>query len=115
MAGFAYGETVVILGPGATQDDYGNDVEDWTVPVEIDTVAGVGVEPRPTGESFTEDRNAVTNGYTLYFPDGSTVLPTQRIRVRGSDWPVLGAPAVWRNPFTGWQPGVVVQVGRTDG
>jgi len=112
---FTFGESVDILGPGATQDDYGNDVEDWSTLVEVATVAGVGVEPRPSGESFTEDRNAVTNGYTLYFPAGSTVLPTQRVRVRGSVWSVLGAPAVWRNPFTGWEPGSVVQVGRTDG
>ena len=112
---FPFGETVVLLDPGGTQDEYGNDVEDWSTPVEVATVDGVGVEPRPAGESFTEDRNAVTDGFTLYFPADVSVSPTQRVRVRGSDWPVLGAPAVWRSPFTGWEPGVVVQVGRTDG
>jgi hypothetical protein len=115
MAGFAFGEPVVILAPGTAEDEYGNEVEDWSSPVEVATIQGVGVEPRPVGETFTEDRNAVTSGFTLYLPAGSTVSPTQRIRVRGSEWAVLGAPAEWRNPFTGWEPGVVVQVGRTDG
>ena len=112
---FAFGEDVVVLDPGASQDDYGNDVEDWSAPVEVATIRGVGVEPRPAGESFTEDRNAVTSGFTLYMPAGSSLKATQRVRVRGSVWSVLGSPAEWRNPFTGWEPGVVVQVGRTDG
>jgi len=115
MPGYAFGEPVVVLDPSTTTDDYGNDVEDWDSPVTVATIEGVGVEPRPTGESFTEDRNAVTNGYTLYLPAGSVILPTQRVEVRGSVWPVLGPTAEWRNPFTGWEPGNVVQVGRTDG
>jgi hypothetical protein len=35
--------------------------------------------------------------------------------VRGQVYLVDGDPAVWRNPYTGWQPGAVVTLGRVDG
>ena len=112
---FAHGETVTVLAAATSEDEYGNTVESWDVPTEVAVVDGVGVEPRPVGESFTEDRNAVTSGFTLYMPDWVEVSALHRIEVRGSVYSVLGEPAVWRSPFTGWAPGVVVQVGRTDG
>lgn len=111
---FAYGETVAFLTAGAATDEYGNTVESWTAPTEAQ-VKGVGVEPRPLTESNEDSRNAVTSGFTLYVPPGVTVRPAQRARVRGVVYEVLGEPAVWRSPFTGWEPGSVVQVGRVDG
>lgn len=115
--GYAYGETVVVTAAAVTQDDYDNDVEDWDDPSTVMTVDGVGVEPRPSGEQFQNDRNSVIDGYTLYDPSNAlaAVLATHRISVRGSVWSVNGPPAVWRSPLTGWEPGVVVQVGRIDG
>ena len=112
---FAHGEEVAILEATESTDDYDNAVESWDEPTTVAFVQGVGVEPRPAGESFVDSRNAVTSGFTLYMPPGTTVTPQQRVAVRGEVWPVQGEPAVWRNPFTGWAPGVVVQVGRTDG
>lgn len=112
---FAHGEEVAILEATETTDDYGNTVESWDAPTTVAFVQGVAVEPRPAGESFVDSRNAVTSGFTLYFPPGTAVTAQQRIAVRGEVWPVQGDPAEWRNPFTGWVPGVVVQVGRTDG
>lgn len=115
--GFPYGETVVVLAAGVTQDDYDNDVENWDNPATVATVTGVGVEPRPEGETYRSDRNAVVSGFTLYDSTNAlaAVSPQHRITVRGSTWAVDGEPAEWRNPFTGWQPGTVVQVGRIDG
>lgn len=112
---FAYGEEVAILEAVESSDEYGNTVESWDEPATVAIVQGVGVEPRPSGESFTDSRNAVTSGFTLYMPAGTPVQPQHRIAVRGEVWSVQGDPAVWRNPYTGWTPGVVVQVGRTDG
>ena len=112
---FPYGETVTVLAAQLVEDEYGNTVESWDTPTTVATVPGVGVEPRPVSETFNDDRNAVTSGYTLYLPAGVAVTAQHRVEVRGEVWPVLGDPAEWRNPFTGWQPGMVVQVGRTDG
>ena len=114
---FAYGETVTVLAATQVEDEYGNSTESWTNPTTVAVVEGVGVEPRPSGETFQNDRNASTNGFTLYDPSSAldVVTARHRIEVRGSVWPVLGDAAMWRSPLTGWEPGVVVQVGRTDG
>lgn len=112
---FPHGETVTILTPTQVADPYsGETSDDWSAPTETD-VYGVAVEPRPSSEPTQDARNAVTSGFTLYLPPGTAVTPTNRVRVRGNDYGVLGEPAEWRNPFTGWTPGLVVQVGRTAG
>jgi hypothetical protein len=121
---FAYGETVTIQSPGTTLDPYSGDpVTAWdldegqswsTEPSEVD-VAHVGVEPRPSSEPVEAARNAVVAGFTLYFPPATTITAHNRVVVRGGTYNVLGDAADWRSPFTGWAPGVVVQVGRTEG
>lgn len=111
---FPFGETVQILSPATTTDAYNNTVEDWTTPTET-PVEDVGVEPRPSTEDNRDARNAVTSGFTLYMPAGSVVTAKNRIRVRGDDYAVDGEPAEWRNPFTGWEPGLVVQTKRMEG
>jgi hypothetical protein len=73
------------------------------------------VEPRPSAEPVQDARNAVTSGFTLYMPTGTTITATNRVRVRGAVYDVLGEPAEWRSPFTGWAPGVVVQVEKVEG
>lgn len=113
---FPYGETVTVLTAGTTTDPYsGETVPSWDeTPTSVD-VAGVGVEPRPSGEPLQDARNQVTSGFTLYFPPGATVTPQNRVIVRGGTYDVLGEPAEWVNPFTGWNPGTVVQVERSEG
>lgn len=113
---FLYGETVTFLAPGETEDEYGNTVEDWTFPTTVLTKEHAGVEPRPSGETNVDDRNAVTSGFTLYWlGDVFDVDPQWRATVRDETWTVLGDEAGWVSPFTGWQAGTVVQVGRIDG
>lgn len=112
---FPYGETVQVLTAGTLTDPYsGEDAPDWDDPTSV-SVAGVGVEPRPSGEPLQDARNQITSGYTLYFPASATVTPQNKVIVRGVTYDVLGEPAVWVNPFTGWQPGQVVQVERSEG
>ena len=113
---FPFGETVTILTAGMEEDPYSDDLVsswDWT-PTELE-VAGVGVEPRPSGEPTQEARNATTSGFTLYLPAGTEIGPQNRVVVRGGTYEVLGEPAEWVNPFTGWAPGIVVQVERVEG
>lgn len=112
---FRHGEVVQVLTAGTTTDPYsGDDAPDWTTPTSV-TVSGVGVEPRPSGEPLQDARNQVTSGFTLYFPPDTTVTPQNRVSVRGATYDVLGEPAVWINPLTGWEPGTVVQVERSEG
>ncbi|WP_163168104.1 hypothetical protein [Arthrobacter sp. Alg241-R88] len=113
---FTYGETVTILTAGTETDPYSNKpAASWEVlPSELE-VEGCGVEPRPSAEPTQEARNSVTSGFTLYLPTGTEITPQNRVVVRGGTYEVLGEAAEWVNPFTGWAPGVVVQVQRVDG
>lgn len=114
-SGYPFGETVYVLTAGTTTDPYSNETaEDWSAASEV-AVEGVAVEPRPSQEPVQDARNAVTSGYTLYMPAGTSIDARSRVTVRGAVFEVLGEPAVWRSPFTGWEPGVVVQVGRVEG
>lgn len=112
---FPHGESVDVLTAGTRTDPYSEEtVTDWSTATEV-THEGIAVEPRPSSEPVQDARNAVVSGFTLYgFPPGS-VTAGNRVRVRGEVYDVLGDPADWRNPFTGWAPGLVVQVGRTEG
>lgn len=112
---FPFGETVDVITAGAKVDPRsGDEVADWEAATEA-TVAGVAVEPRPSQEPQQDARNAIVSGFTLYLPADATVTARNRIRVRGEVYDVLGEPALWRSPFTGWEPGQVVQVGRQEG
>lgn len=117
---FAHGETVEVLSAGTTVDPYsGEPSESWAAEDVTEVVVdGVGVEPRPTSrgdaEPVQDARNAVSSGFTLYLPE-MPLTSRERVRVRGVVYNVLGEPSVWRNPFTGWAPGIVVQVDRTEG
>lgn len=116
---YPYGEAITVLTAGEVVDPYsGEATEDWTTPTEA-TVGGVAVEPRPSSEPVQDARNAVTSGFTIYMSleqfVESRIGAQSRVTVRGETYQVEGDPAEWRNPFTGWQPGVVVQVTRTEG
>jgi hypothetical protein len=97
------GDTVTIVRPGTpTQDAYGNDVPG--APTEI-TVSGCGVAPRDsTGSAsneLTDARDTVISGLTLYAPYGTDIRATDRIRVAGELFEVVGLPGSFRSPFTG--------------
>lgn len=103
------GEVVTVLTAGTSTDPYSNtDVEDWTTPTEREVVTVVPPEPRPSDEPVADARNAVISGWTLYLPPGDPITRTDRVRVRGEDYPVQGQPA-------DWPMGVVVQAYRTTG
>lgn len=109
------GEAVTVLTAGTTLDPYSNEpTADWDHPTAV-PVTGVAVEPRPSSEPVQDARNAVTSGFTLYFPPGTPVTAADRVQVRGQVYDVLGEPAVWVNPYTGWVAGTVAQVTHTEG
>ena len=114
---FPHGESVVVVTPATTTNPYsGEPADSWDdADVTLVEVPGVAVEPRPSGEPLQDARNQVTSGFTLYFPTDVEVTARDRVIVRGVMHNVLGEPAAWVNPFTGWAPGVVVQTERTEG
>jgi hypothetical protein len=115
VSGFAFGELVEVLTAGEVVDPYsGEPVVSWDTPTVV-AVEGCGVEPRPSTEPVADARNATVSGFTLYLPADVAVTAGSRVRVRGKVHEVLGEPAVWRSPITGWSPGVVVQTQRVEG
>ena len=104
-----------MLTAGQIVDPYsGEPVVSWDTPTVV-PVRGCGVEPRPSTEPVQDARNSVVSGFTLYLPPDVAITAGSRVRVRGLVHEVLGEPAAWRSPFTGWAPGVVVQTRRVEG
>lgn len=112
------GETVIVLTGTPVTDPYSGEETgtDWddTPPSEV-SVDNVLCEPRPSGEPVQDARNSVTSGWTLYVrkrPVMPVITPTNRVRVRGLDYDILGEPSDWRLGSFG---GLVVQTSRTAG
>jgi hypothetical protein len=61
-------------------------------------------EPDPT-------RDVVTTDVTIYCPVGSDILASDRVEFPdGDEYFVVGKPARWQSPFTGWKPGIEVKL-----
>lgn len=106
---FPYGETVTVLTAGFDEDPYSGDLEqswEWS-PSEVE-VANVGVASGGSTEPLEAGRNAVDSDFDLFFPADAEVSSDNRVVVRGLTCDVVGRPFLWRNPFTGWTPGLVV-------
>lgn len=105
------GELVQVLTPGTVTDPYsGEPSTSWDVQPLVRNVTTLAPpEPRPSDEPVQDARNASVNGWTLYLPPGDPITATDRVRVRGTDYPVQGRPQDWAGA------GVVVQAYRTEG
>ena len=120
MTGYPHGETVTRLRASSTPDPYsGDDVQDWSAPAEL-AIPGVAVEPivsrTESAVRPAEQRRLVEIDFRIYVPDpAADVTAADRVRVRGHVCRVVGEPAAWRSPFTGWAPGLVVELTTTEG
>lgn len=106
------GDTITIVRPGeATRDGYGNYVPG--PPTEI-PVTGCGVAPRDGSSAgdneLTDARDTVITGLTVYAPYGTDVRATDKMRVGGQLYDVVGLPGSFRSPFTGSTGPVVVSL-----
>ena len=110
MTRHPFGETIQRIRAVPILDPYSGEAtgSTWVGAPEI-PIEFVAVEPRPSTEPTEDARNAVMSGYTLYPPAGSDVTLADRVRVRGVVYEVEGDPADWVNPFTGDNPGMVIQ------
>ena len=113
---FGFGETVTRIRPVPVLDPYSGEVtgSTWTNAPEL-PIIGVAVEPRPSSEPVQDARNATVSAFTLYLPPDSDITPADRVIVRGVVYDVDGDTADWVNPFTGANPGMVIQTKRVSG
>lgn len=103
---FHYGETVQ-LWPyvGANDDGMGNTVPSWGDPVSI---PGCAVAPGGTSEPRNGLSERVVESPQLFYPNNFPVHPRDRIERGAETYEVEGFPADWRQPQTGWVPGLLV-------
>lgn len=89
-------ETVTRLRAATRTDRYGETIADWSLAAdELPIRTLTPAEPRPSAEPMQDARNAVTSGWTLYLPLDADVRSSDRVRVRGVAYAVLGQPARW--------------------
>lgn len=111
MSFFRGSETVVIKRrSGASTDEYGNKVSSTTLITVRDCMIGFGNsdEPVQTGA------DPIVTGLTIYMPNGTQVLPTDRFIIRNTEFVKDGDPQEWNPPFD-FQVGVVVKVRKVNG
>lgn len=107
---FAHGETVDVLSAGSVYNPRsGENDESWLSGVTTVTYGSVGVAAGGSLEPLQDQRDAVESDYDLIFPPDAVVTAKNRVVVRGLTCDVIGRSFLWRNPFTGWTPGLTVQ------
>ncbi len=113
---FPYGETVVRQRGVSTSNPYSTEATelDWTTPTTL-TINGCAFDPGGSSEPTEQGRNAVITQPTVYAPPGSDITAADRLVVRSRTWLVDGDPAEYVNPFTGWEPGLVVKLKAVEG
>ena len=68
-----------------------------------------------TSAELVQGQDVVTTQPTVFLPPGTDVSAIDAVDVAGQRFEVDGDPKDWRNPFTGWTPGVEVKLRRVTG
>lgn len=107
-------ETVTIQTATTTEDEYGNEVADWSDPTETDVA---GCRFAPTAGSELDSGLPVGTEAVLYAPGTATIAAHDRVIVRGATYEVLGEPMLWSGGYgpSGWQVPLVKVVGTEAG
>ena len=109
---FTFGERLHVYRATTTVDRYGNTIPStWQLVATIDG----GFAPTSTREDTTQGREAVISDASVYVACGADARAGDRIEVRGSTYEVVGDPAEWVNPFTGWAAGAEIRLRRVAG
>lgn len=109
------GETVTRIRTGASPglDRYGNPLPGVDAEVPIDGAAfdpGGSLEPLEVGRAQT-----VTTPKVYFWRSAPDIVSTDRLRVRGLVYQVIGHPARWESPFTTEVAGLVVELQLVEG
>lgn len=120
-------ETITVVRP-AGRDRHGDPSGQATE----HSIAGVVAAPTGAGAGRTAEDvstgDQVTDRWDLYLPAGADIRATDRVRRSTDPTPAAGASlrarapwivsanaSPWQSPFTGWEPGAVVQIERQTG
>lgn len=102
---FAHGETLTVRRAPVVLNGYGDYTRDWSEAVAFWDVSGAAVWETSAAEN-TDSRNATVSTIGFAVPPGTDVHAYDRIVWRGAEYDVIGEPFLWRNPMTGWTPGI---------
>lgn len=112
--GFEHKTEFVRLRARRIEDPYDPDsaVDDWSSPVEVVLYGFFSSSGQSgAGEMSGEVREQVETSKTLVIDDpAADVRRGDRIRQGDKVWTVEGFPSDDMNPFTGWQPTLVVRL-----
>lgn len=110
------GETVSRLRAPLVADPYSGSLtkRDWANAAAL-PIAGCAVDPGESVEDRTVSRGQIVTTPRLFAPSGADVLESDRIVSASGSWDVLGHGADWSHPMTGWAPGSVFPLRRSDG
>lgn len=115
MAADVIGETVHRIRTGASPGDdrYGNPLPG----VDVETaLTGAAFDPGGSLEPVEVGRMPVITTPKVYFRDyAPDIVSTDRLRVRGLVYAVVGRPARWVSPYTTAVAGLVVELRNTEG
>jgi hypothetical protein len=107
---FPFGQSVsLVKRTKGVPDALGNDT--WTT--TSTTVRGA-FDPGTSVESV-QGQDLLVTSPRVFLPAGTDVGAIDAIDVAGSRYEVDGSPNDYTNPFSGWRPGVVVQLKRVTG
>lgn len=106
MPTFPFPETFTILTEAVTgQDGDGNDVYG-----QVETPTSGAFAPQGSTE-LIQGEAVVLDHDVIYLTDGEpTPGPNDKIRARGIVYDIDGTPREYHHPYTGYEPGAVLQL-----
>lgn len=113
---FAHGELVTVLRGSPILDPYSHEEtgRSWTDPTPT-PYPKCAVYQNTTEEPTEDGRNSVRTATTVLLPANADITARDRVVVRGQTFEIDGDPFPWHSPFTGWEPGTQVTLGKVVG
>jgi hypothetical protein len=107
----SFGAGVAVTVQHQTEDRHG----DLVTAAEV-VVAPCGIDYTSSAETGVRPTDQVSQLATLYAPAGADIRASDRVVTPdGVRWSVVGNVAGFASPFSGWAPGLTVQLQRVDG
>ena len=115
---FPFGQTVTRLRAPLVSDPYSQQVtrRDWTSAAEL-AIDNLAVDPGTSSETSTVNRDQITTTPTLLWSGDNPpdIVASDRVRLGGVTWEVVGNRSDYRHPMTGWAAGSTWPLRRVEG